>query len=101
MTVILVKVPPDHTLTLHERLKSSSYLEVFGNGGFPVVLHLSELCPQALHLVLHLHDVLKVPLSSQVQHLDGLGHVLHLQREISRGLFSHNEGWHCQLQLKT
>lgn len=54
------------------------YLEVFGDGGLPVVLHLSELCPQALHLVLHLHDVLEVPLSPQVQHLNGLGHVLHL-----------------------
>lgn len=54
------------------------YLEVFGDGGFSVVLHLPELCPQALHLVLHLHDVLEVPLSSQVQHLNGLGHVLHL-----------------------
>lgn len=59
-------------------LLHTPYLEVFGDGGLSVVLHLSELCPQALHLVLHLHDVLKVPLSSQVQHLNGLGHVLHL-----------------------
>lgn len=62
--------------TAHQLYKP--YLKIFGDCGFSVVLHLSELCPQALHLVLHLHDVLEVPLSSQVQHLNGLGHVLYL-----------------------
>lgn len=86
------------------------YLEVFGDGGLPVVLHLSELGPQALHLVLHLHDVLEVPLSPQVQHLNGLGHVLHLLGEIRRDTLmhrliscgltpSHHEGWHRRFQL--
>ena len=55
------------------------HLEVFGDDGFPVVLNLSELGPQALHLVFHLHDILEIPLSSQVQHLYGLRHVLHLE----------------------
>lgn len=55
------------------------YLKVFGDDGFSVILNLSELSSQALHLVLHLHDVLKIPLSPQVQHLNGLGHVLHLE----------------------
>lgn len=56
------------------------YLEVPGHDGFPVILDLSELGPQALHLVLHLYDILEIPLSSQVQHLNGLRHVLHLER---------------------
>lgn len=55
------------------------YLKVFGHDGFSVVFNLPELGPQAFHLVLHLHDVLKIPLSAQVQHLDGLRHVLHLK----------------------
>lgn len=55
------------------------YLEVSGHDGFPVILNLSEFGPEALHLVLHLHDILEIPLSSQVQHLNGLGHVLHLE----------------------
>lgn len=55
------------------------YLKVSGHDGFPVILNLSELGPQALHLVLHLHDILKISLSSQVQHLNGLRHILHLE----------------------
>ena len=55
------------------------YLEVPGHDGFPVILNLSELGFQALHLVFHLHDILEIPLSPQVQHLNGLRHVLHLE----------------------
>ena len=54
------------------------YLEVAGQDGFPAVFDLPELGPQPLHLVLHLHDVLEVPLGAEVQDLNGLGHVLDL-----------------------
>lgn len=54
------------------------YLEVSGHDGFAVFLDLSELCPEPLHLVLHLHDVLEIPLSAQVQHFNRLRHVLDL-----------------------
>lgn len=60
-------------------VKFTDYLEISGHDRFPVILNLSKLCPKALHLVLHLHDILEIPLSSQVQHLNGLGHVLHLE----------------------
>lgn len=56
----------------------ANYLEVSGYDGFSIVLNLSELAPQALHLALHLHHILEVPLSSKVEHLNGLRHVLHL-----------------------
>lgn len=59
--------------------RSGIYLEVSGHDGFPVILNLSELGPQALHLIFHLHDILEIPLSSQVQHLNGLRHVLNLE----------------------
>lgn len=55
------------------------HLEISGHDGFPVILNLSEFGSQTLHLVFHLHDILEIPLSAQVQHLNGLRHVLHLE----------------------
>lgn len=49
-----------------DETKPAHYLEVFSHDGFPVILNLSEPGPQALHLVLHLHHILEVPLRSKV-----------------------------------
>lgn len=66
------------------------YLKVSGHDGFPVILNLSELGPQTLHLVLHLHDILKISLSSQVQNLNGLRHILHLEQNKTRYMITSN-----------
>lgn len=60
------------------------YLKVFVDEGLPVRLDLPELWPQPFDLALHPHDVLKVPLRAQVQHLDWLWHVLYLLKRIRR-----------------
>ena len=67
------------------------YLEISGHDRLPVILDLLELGSQPLHLVLHLDDVLEIPLSPEVQHLDGLGHVLDL-REHDRQSSSSKRG---------
>lgn len=64
--------------------KTKVYLKVFVDERLPVRFDLSELWPQAFDLALHPHDVLKVPLRSQVQHLDWLRHVLHLLKRMKQ-----------------
>lgn len=65
------------------------YLVLLGDVLLVVLLHLPELGLQAAELDLHLLHVLQVPLGSLVQHLDGLGHVLDLRRQIGLSIEIH------------
>lgn len=56
------------------------YLVLLGDVLLVILLHLPELRLQPTQLDLHLLHVLQVPLGSLVQHLNGLGHVLDLER---------------------
>lgn len=63
---------------LEFNIKQQAYLKVFVDERLPVRLDLTKLWAQSFDLALHPHDVLKVSLCPQVQHLDWLWHVLHL-----------------------
>lgn len=65
-------------------IKQKIYLKVFVDDRLPVRFDLSELWPQSFDLALHSHDILKVPLRPQVQHLDWLRHVLHLLKRLKQ-----------------
>lgn len=60
------------------------YLKVFVDERLPVRFHLPKLWPQSFDLVLHPHDILKVPLRPQVQNLNWLRHVLHLWKRMKQ-----------------
>lgn len=60
------------------------YLKVFVDERLPIRFDLPELWPQSFDLALHSHDILKVPLRPQVQHLDWLWHVLHLLKRMKQ-----------------
>lgn len=66
------------------KLQWRAYLKVFVDERLPVRFDLSELWPQPFDLALHPHDVLKVPLRPQVQHLNWLRHVLHLLKRMEQ-----------------
>lgn len=67
-----------------QQQQKKRYLKVYVDESLPVGLYLSELWPQSFDLALLTHDVLKVPLCPQVQHLDWLRHVLHLWKRMNQ-----------------
>lgn len=91
--------PPLWSFPSKVKLQWRAYLKVFVDERLPVRFDLSELWPQPFDLALHSHDILKVPLRPQVQHLNWLRHVLHLLKRMEQHSIDFPVRW--QIKMST